>query len=33
MKTKENESDILEGPAMCMKTKTLILGTCDVDEK
>jgi len=33
MKTKENESDILEGPTMFIKTNGLILGGHDVDDK
>jgi len=32
MKTKEDQSDILEGPAMLMKKNNLNFGTHDVDE-
>jgi hypothetical protein len=32
MKTKENGSDILDDPTMCMKTNYLNLVTHDVDE-
>jgi hypothetical protein len=33
LKTKENGSDILDHPAMCMKTNGLIFVTHDVDDK